>query len=271
MPELPEVETSARGIRPHIDGQKLSRMVIRRKNLRWDIPKQQLQTLEGEHLLSVSRRGKYIILAFRSGSMLIHLGMSGNLRIVDSSTEVKKHDHIDAEFENGKILRLNDARRFGCWLFTEGAIDEHHLIQKLGPEPLTDDFSLEYFWQSSRGKKQAVKTWLMDSHLVVGVGNIYACESLFLANISPKAEVGRLSKKRLARLLLVVKQVLSAAIERGGTSLKDFVGSDGKPGYFKQELQVYGRAGQPCCVCQRPVKQIVQGQRSTFYCASCQK
>lgn len=271
MPELPEVETSTRGIKPHIQGEVLSRMVIRRENLRWAIPKDQLFAVEGERLLSVSRRGKYIILKFSNGSMLIHLGMSGNVRIVDAGSEVAKHDHIDAEFANGKALRLNDPRRFGCWLYTNEPIEEHDLIKKLGPEPLTDAFNIEYFWQRSRGKTQAVKTWLMDSQLVVGVGNIYTCESLFLAKINPKAEVGRISKKRLERLLLTIKDVLAAAIEQGGTTLKDFVGSDGRPGYFKQELNVYGRVDKPCNICSRPIKQIKQGQRSTFFCRYCQK
>ncbi len=271
MPELPEVETSTRGIKPHIQGQYLSRMVMRRDNLRWAIPKDELKSLEGERLLEVGRRGKYIVLRFTSGAMLIHLGMSGNVRIVNAGADVSKHDHVDAEFTNGKALRLHDPRRFGCWLYTNGPIDEHTLIKKLGPEPLTDDFNLDYFWAQSRGKKQAVKTWVMDSHLVVGVGNIYACESLFLAKINPKAVVGRLSKKRLERLLHTIKHVLAAAIEQGGTSLKDFVGSDGKPGYFKQELNVYGRSGEACTVCGQSVKQITQGQRSTFYCGECQK
>ncbi|MCK5880481.1 MAG: bifunctional DNA-formamidopyrimidine glycosylase/DNA-(apurinic or apyrimidinic site) lyase [Sinobacterium sp.] len=271
MPELPEVETSTRGIRPHIEGKTLARMVIRRDNLRWAIPKRELCSLEGERLLSVTRRGKYIVLAFNSGSMLIHLGMSGNVRIVDASTEVAKHDHIDAVFDNGKALRLNDPRRFGCWLYTNEPVEQHDLIKKLGPEPLTDDFTLEYFWQRSRGKKQAVKTWLMDSNMVVGVGNIYACESLFMSKINPKTEAGKISKKRLERLHSTIRQVLSAAIEQGGTTLKDFVGSDGKPGYFKQELHVYGRAGDPCMICHKAIKKIIQGQRSTFYCENCQK
>ena len=271
MPELPEIETSKRGIAPHIESQELIGMVFRRDTLRWVIPKDELSTLVGETLQQVSRRGKYLILSFETGSMLIHLGMSGNVRIVDSGLPAAKHDHVDAEFSNGKVLRLNDSRRFGCWLFTSEPIDEHHLIEKLGPEPLTDAFDVDYFWKKSRGKTQAVKTWVMDNQLVVGVGNIYACESLFLAKINPEAEVGKISKQRLERLLVTIKQVLLAAIEQGGTSLKDFVGSDGKPGYFKQHLNVYGREDEACYVCKKPIKQIKQGQRSTFYCKNCQK
>lgn len=270
MPELPEVETSRRGISPHIKGQKLKSITVRNIKLRWPVPVAALKQCEGEVLNDVGRRGKYIQLRFSTGYMLLHLGMSGSLRIVDKSLSAEKHDHIDCEFDNGKVLRLNDPRRFGCWLWVEG-FEEHKLLQKLGPEPLSGNFSEEYFYQASRGKKQAVKQWIMDSHLVVGVGNIYAAESLFKAGINPKKPAGKISKKRLMILFSYIKEILAAAIEQGGTTLKDFVGSDGKPGYFKQELMVYGREGEQCYRCDSTIKNIKLGQRSSFYCPKCQK
>ncbi len=271
MPELPEVETSKRGIAPHIEGQELSDFIVRNKSLRWPVPVVELSKLKGQKLLKVSRRGKYLLLSFHGGTMIVHLGMSGSLRIVPEGCDVEKHDHIDAVFSNGKVLRLNDPRRFGCWLFTDTDPLEHDLLVKLGPEPLSDDFTFEGFYQSSRGKSQSVKQWLMDSKTVVGVGNIYASESLFKACINPKASAGKVSKARLQRLYEASKLTLAAAIEQGGTTLKDFVGSDGKPGYFKQQLLVYGREGDDCLVCGTEIKSEILGQRNTFYCPKCQR
>lgn len=271
MPELPEVETSRRGIAPHIEGQVLSELQVRNGSLRWPVPIDLLKQLEGEKLQKVGRRAKYLLLYFTSGTMIVHLGMSGSLRIVSLETPIKKHDHIDAIFQNGSVLRLNDPRRFGCWLFTEADPMGHELLANLGPEPLSEDFTFEGFYQSSRGRSQSVKQWLMDNKTVVGVGNIYASESLFKARINPKVAAGRVSKKRLKSLYEAAIETLAMAIKQGGTSLRDFVGSDGKPGYFKQELQVYGREGQGCRVCETSIKSTVIGQRNTFYCPNCQR
>ncbi len=269
MPELPEVETSCRGIRPHIAQQVIKKVIVRQPQLRWPVPVDDLQALEGTTLLAVNRRGKYIKLEFAHAYVMIHLGMSGNLRIVSENEAIVKHDHLDFVFESGVILRLNDARRFGSCLYQSGN-KLHSLLAKLGPEPLSADFDVKYLFERSRGKKQAIKNFIMDSHVVVGVGNIYAAEALFRAGINPKRAAGNISKKRYAVLVDAIKTVLAAAIEQGGTSLKDFVGGDGKPGYFKQALNVYGRDGQSCLQCSSTIKKIVQGQRSTFYCSSCQ-
>lgn len=271
MPELPEVETSRRGISPHIKQQVLHKVVVRQPQMRWPVPIKALASLEGLMLNAVERRGKYLQLKFDCGQVLLHLGMSGSLRIVEQGTAVKKHDHIDFEFANGKVLRLHDPRRFGCCLYHSNNEPEvHKLLAKLGPEPLSDDFSFEYFYQQSRKKKKPIKQWLMDSHLVVGVGNIYACESLFQAGIRPTAVVGRVSKVRLELLYHAVREILAKAIEQGGTTLKDFVSAEGSPGYFKQELAVYGREGESCNTCQSTIKNIKLSGRSSFYCPSCQ-
>lgn len=271
MPELPEVETSCVGIRPHIQGKQLSHMIVRHERLRWPVPVDDLDRLTGKILRRVERRGKYLKFMFDCGYLLIHLGMSGSVRIVDGNAIVEKHDHIDWVFHDGVILRYNDPRRFGCCLYHDEVTSEHALLAALGPEPLTDDFNVDQLFQASRGKKQAVKTFIMDSHVVVGVGNIYASESLFKAGIHPKIQAGRVSKKRYALLVAAIKEVLAAAIAQGGTTLKDFVGGDGKPGYFQQELLVYGRGQAPCKRCGNGIKKITLGQRSTYYCSLCQK
>jgi len=270
MPELPEVETSRRGIAPHIEGREVERVTVRDGRLRWPVPSNLAQLLEGETLLTVARRGKYLLLQFPQGHVLVHLGMSGNVRIVSSQEVAVKHDHVDILFAGDKILRLNDPRRFGAVLWAPGEVAEHELIRHLGPEPLSEDFTLERLYQRSRKRKQAVKAFLMDSRVVVGVGNIYANEALFKAGIRPSKAAGLVSKVSYERLFDEVREVLMRAIEQGGTTLKDFVGGDGKPGYFKQELLVYGRAGKPCAVCRKPLKEIRLGQRSTVYCTSCQ-
>ena len=275
MPELPEVETSRRGISPHIEGHTISSFEIRNTKLRWPVPVKQLKNLIGEQLLSVERRGKYIKLVCPSGYMLIHLGMSGSLRIItkqqSQQQKPQKHDHIDLLMSNGVILRYNDPRRFGCWLFQKDTSTEHKLLATLGPEPLDDAFNGEYLYQLSRNKTKNIKTFIMDSHIVVGVGNIYAAEALFKAGIHPKKAAGKVSKSRMEQLVAAIKTILSMAIEQGGTTLRDFTNSDGKPGYFKQELMVYGREEEPCFICQKPIKNIKLGQRSTFFCVKCQK
>jgi formamidopyrimidine-DNA glycosylase len=270
MPELPEVETSRRGIAPHIEGRKVERVIVRDTRLRWPVPSDLARSLESETLLAVARRGKYLLLRFPRGHVLMHLGMSGNVRIVSSQEAPMKHDHVDIIFAGDKILRLNDPRRFGAVLWTSDEVEEHELIRHLGPEPLSDAFTLDGLYRRSRKRKQAVKTLIMDSRVVVGVGNIYANEALFKAGIRPSKAAGLVSKAAYQCLFEEIRGVLSRAIEQGGTTLKDFVGGDGKPGYFQQELLVYGRGTKPCTVCKKPLKEIRLGQRSTVYCTSCQ-
>ena len=271
MPELPEVETTRRGIEPHIENNKVSKVILRRKTLRWPITPALSKDLPGETIQSVSRRGKYLLLATQKGCLLIHLGMSGSLRIVESSRAAAKHDHVDVVFANNKVLRYTDPRRFGCILWETEPIEAHPLLASLGPEPLEDNFHTDYLFKKSRRRNVVVKTFIMDSKVVVGVGNIYANESLFLAGISPKRSAGKISKPRYEKLVECIQQVLQQAIDVGGTTLKDFTGSDGEPGYFAQSLHVYGRRGEPCHGCNGTLKEIRQGQRSTVYCPQCQK
>lgn len=275
MPELPEVETSRRGIEPHTVGYKVKALLVRQWQLRWPIPKELPSLLAGYKLQAVERRGKYLILRFSHGCALIHLGMSGSVRIVNGTEPAAKHDHFDLSFSGGKdgdrVLRYTDPRRFGSLLWAVGDAREHELIRHLGPEPLSDEFNWQYLYQRSRKRKQALKTFIMDSKLVVGVGNIYANEALFSSNIKPIRLAGKLTKAQAECLVDNIKRVLTRAIEQGGTTLKDFVGGDGKPGYFAQELLVYGRGGQPCTKCDTPLKEIRIGQRATVYCTHCQK
>lgn len=268
MPELPEVETTLRGIEPYLRDQRVDSLTVRNGALRWPVSEQVYQ-LKQIKVVDLLRRGKYIVCCFESGSLLIHLGMSGNLRVVDSSTPIKKHDHIDLNLQTGKVIRFNDPRRFGCVLWTEDW-KAHDLIRSLGLEPLSDEFDGDYLYHRAKGRKTAIKQFIMDSHLVVGVGNIYANEALFQAGIDPRRMAGRISRLRMHKLAIHIKQVLKKAIEQGGTTLKDFVGSDGKPGYFKQSLFVYGRAGKPCLSCGQSLKEVRQSNRSTVYCAFCQ-
>ncbi len=270
MPELPEVETTRRGISPHIKGQQVSKVTVRQPKLRWPVPKE-LHQLEGQTINHVDRRAKYLLLHTSKGTVIIHLGMSGNLRVCDKDVKPGKHDHVDIEFNNGLLLRLQDTRRFGSVLWTTSKIEKHPLIRNLGPEPLTDDFDADYLYQQSRNRKVNIKTFIMNAHIVVGVGNIYASESLFMAAINPKITAGRISLKRYEKLVFAVKTVLSLAIEQGGTTLKDFVNADGQTGYFQLKLSVYGRTDQPCTNCSNPIRQITQAQRSTYYCPQCQK
>jgi len=270
VPELPEVETSRRGISPHIERRVLKQLIIRNHSLRWPVPEDLPQLLEGKKLLRVERRGKYLLLVFTHGTALVHLGMSGSVQIVSAAKEPGKHDHVDFVFGLDTVLRYNDPRRFGLVLWTNEPIEQHRLIAHLGPEPLSDDFHWEYLFQASRKRKQALKTFLMDSKTVVGVGNIYANESLFMAGLRPGRAAGGLTKAKAQLLVGKIKEVLSKAIEQGGTSLKDFVGGDGKPGYFAQHLFVYGREGQPCLICAERLKHGRIAQRATVYCPKCQ-
>lgn len=276
LPELPEVETTCRGIRPYLIGQTINGVIIRQAQLRWPITRGLADKISRANIESVNRRGKYLLITTSAGVLMIHLGMSGSLKIVPAKKPAEKHDHFDLVFKdkqnNKKALRLTDPRKFGSvlWLKKEN-IQQHKLLKKLGPEPLTDAFSGEYLYQLSRNKKVAVKSFIMNSHNVVGVGNIYANEALFRAGIHPKRSAGRISKARYVLLVTEIKAVLSEAIKQGGTTLKDFTDGDGKPGYFKQALAVYGRAGLPCQHCAQALKEIRMAQRSTVFCSRCQK
>ena len=271
MPELPEVETSRRGIEPHIVNQTIARVIIRQKQLRWPIPASLIKNLPSEKIISVNRRGKYLLLETRKGTLIIHLGMSGSLHIVNQKSSAEKHDHFDIEFSNKKTLRLRDPRRFGSVLWTTKDPLTHKLIEKLGPEPLTDEFTAEYLHLLSRKRKVAIKTFIMNSHIVVGVGNIYANEALFMAGINPKRIASQISLVRYQSLVSAIKSILHQAIKQGGTTLRDFSREDGKPGYFQQQLNIYGKAEQPCPNCNHLIKQIRQQQRSSYYCSYCQK
>ncbi|MBW7981060.1 bifunctional DNA-formamidopyrimidine glycosylase/DNA-(apurinic or apyrimidinic site) lyase [Enterobacillus tribolii] len=268
MPELPEVETSRRGIEPYLKGQTVQCIIVRQPRLRWPVP-DVLSSLSDVSVLSVQRRAKYLLIELETGWIVVHLGMSGSVRILPAFEPAQKHDHVDMVMENGMMLRYTDPRRFGAWLWYKD-LASADVLAHLGPEPLDDAFSGEYLFQKSRNKKSALKPWLMDNKLVVGVGNIYASESLFMARIHPDRSVGSLSKTEAQLLVDAIKKVLQRSIEQGGTTLRDFLQSDGKPGYFAQELQVYGRAGEPCRVCGSVVKSTKHGQRTTFYCPGCQ-
>ena len=271
MPELPEVEVSRMGIAPHMEGKTIKKIVVRQKQLRWPVP-DQIQQSVGYKIERVRRRAKYLLIDTSPGSIILHLGMSGKLRVVDESTQVIKHDHIDIVMDDGQCMRFNDARRFGACLWQgHEQNEEHELLSALGPEPLTDEFDGDRLFQMSRNKSVAVKNFIMDNKVVVGVGNIYANESLFIAGIDPRRAAGRVSKKRYLQLAEVIKNVLAKAINQGGTTLKDFTQADGSPGYFAQELLVYGREGQPCVTCNAPIKSKIIGQRNTFFCLKCQQ
>jgi formamidopyrimidine-DNA glycosylase len=269
MPELPEVETTLRGISPHIIGRDITEVVIRQPRLRWPIPEELSKKIAQQTLLSISRRGKYLLFEFATGHALIHLGMSGSLRIVEKNIPPSVHDHVDWVFDN-IVLRYHDPRRFGCVLWIEENPLQHKLLASLGPEPLLNEFTAEYLFARSRKRKQPVKQFIMDSHLVVGVGNIYANESLFMAKIKPLRKAGALTRTQCELLVTKIQQVLARSITQGGTTLRDFVGGDGKPGYFKQQLLVYGRGGEPCVDCGKALKEIRMADRSTVYCVDCQ-
>lgn len=271
MPELPEVETTCRGISPHIIGKTVAHVVIRQKQLRWLIPDELSEVMTGLVIEKVTRRAKYLFLETNSiNTVLLHLGMSGNLRITDTSQVAGKHDHVDFVFTDKTVLRFNDTRRFGAILYTANPVNQHKLIKDLGPEPLSDLLSGDYLYQFSRGKKTTIKSFIMDAHHVVGVGNIYASESLFRAKIHPTRQAGRISLKRYKELSDSIKYILQQAIEQGGTTLRDFVNEQGVAGYFQQSLSVYGRAGEECKACQSSIKQIKIAQRASYYCSQCQ-
>ncbi len=270
MPELPEVETTRRGIEPHLLQRRVARAVLRRPDLRWPIAPEITAELPGQRIDAVERRAKYLILRAETGDAILHLGMSGSLRVLPAGVPVRTHDHVDLELDDGQLLRFNDPRRFGALLWqARGQV--HPLLAELGPEPLSADFSGEHLFRLSRGRSAAVKTFLMDQAIVVGVGNIYAAESLFRAGIDPRRAAGRVSLARYRALAEAVREILAYAIVRGGTTLRDFLAPDGAPGYFEQELLVYGREGQACKLCGTMLKHMALGQRATVWCPRCQR
>ncbi len=299
MPELPEVETTRRGLAEHLVGATITDVIIRNHSLRWPIPKDLRQLLRGQKIISLSRRAKYLLADCGNGTLILHLGMSGSLRILPHDIPAEKHDHFDlvlsplstvrAELVEAhqsinpstssertnlsahKIMRLRDPRRFGAVLWHEGDATTHPLLATLGPEPLEENFDARYLYQTTRGRNISIKQCIMDNHVVVGVGNIYANESLFRSGIKPQLAAGKLSLPRCEKLVTEIRSTLHAAIAKGGSTLRDFVHSDGSSGYFQQEYFVYGRTGEPCRKCGAMIKQIKQGQRSSFYCAICQR
>ncbi len=270
MPELPEVEITRRGLIPLLN-QTVKNVVIRNASMRWPIPAHLPQTLLNQKLISLNRRAKYILATFENGTLLLHLGMSGRISLLDRNYPPEKHDHFDIEFVEGGVLRLRDPRRFGAVLWAGSAPNIHALLKPLGPEPLEDDFNAKYLHGELKSRSAAIKVAIMDSHLVVGVGNIYASESLFRARIHPETLAKNLTLKQCEKLVAEIKLTLNDALNAGGSSLRDFFGVDGNIGYFQQEYFAYGRTDEPCKVCGKPIKCIRLGQRSTFFCQSCQK
>lgn len=271
MPELPEVETTLKGVSPHVINQQVAKIIVRESRLRYPIPADLGKLLSGQVISDVRRRGKYLLFATANGHLLLHLGMSGSLRMVQTGSAHGKHDHVDLQLTSGLALRYTDPRRFGMMLWLTGDPLEHKLLKSLGPEPLSDNFSGSYLYRLSRGRKVPVKSFVMNANVVVGAGNIYANEALFLAGIRPLRQAGKLSKQECERLAAAIKAVLAEAIAKGGTTLRDFVGGDGKPGYFSQSLQVYGRGGENCLKCGSPLKALRIAQRATVYCPVCQR
>ncbi|MGQ9658747.1 MAG: bifunctional DNA-formamidopyrimidine glycosylase/DNA-(apurinic or apyrimidinic site) lyase [Thermochromatium sp.] len=274
MPELPEVETTLRGIQPHVEGRRITRLIVREARLRQPIPPEMPERLIDQPIRSVSRRGKYLLLELGQGSLLIHLGMTGSLRLVTMEDPPRTHDHLDLVLSDGGILRLHDPRRFGLFLWIpqspERALSEHPLLCRLGPEPLGEHFDGAHLYRVSRARRSAIKCLIMEARVVVGIGNIYANESLFLAGLHPARPCNQIDADDYARLAETIRLVLGAAIEQGGTTLRDFVNESGAPGYFARSLRVYGRAGKPCPTCGTPIHRQQIGHRSSFYCPRCQ-
>ncbi|WP_027349990.1 bifunctional DNA-formamidopyrimidine glycosylase/DNA-(apurinic or apyrimidinic site) lyase [Halotalea alkalilenta] len=271
MPELPEVETTRRGIAPFVENERIEEVTVRESRLRSPVPADLAERIVGERVGTILRRAKYLLLPVAGGHLLWHLGMSGSLRLTQGQDAPKRHDHIELRMSSGWLLRYHDPRRFGALDFITGdPLTDRRLI-RLGPEPLSDDFDGDRLHRLSRGKRAAVKTFIMDNAVVVGVGNIYAAEALFIAGIDPRRAAGRISLERYRLLCAAIKQVLAAAIEQGGTTLRDFVSGQGEPGYFAQRLNVYGRAGEPCRRCAAPLLQVTLGQRASVFCATCQR
>ncbi|MBM4203324.1 MAG: bifunctional DNA-formamidopyrimidine glycosylase/DNA-(apurinic or apyrimidinic site) lyase [Gammaproteobacteria bacterium] len=268
MPELPEVETTRRGLAPYVEGHKLVAFSIHERRLRWpvDIP----EDLLGQAVRRLRRRGKYLLAEFDGGALILHLGMSGSLRFVPRGSELLTHDHVELDFGTEQVLRLNDPRRFGCVLWQQGEVESHPLLASLGPEPLENEFSGDQLFKRSRGRRVAVKIFLMDAKVVTGVGNIYANESLFLAGVRPTRKSGSIPRHQWEHVARAVRKVLADSISLGGTTLRDFINPEGRPGYFRQQLRVYDRESEPCIQCGTPLIAVVLGGRSTFYCPACQ-
>lgn len=270
MPELPEVETTRRGIEPHVIGRTVTRLVVRNPNLRWRVTPKLVREFTGQRIESVTRRGKYLLLSTAAGTAILHLGMSGSLRVVPSAQAAGAHDHVDIVFDNGDCLRLRDPRRFGALLWTRDDPQQHKLLRDLGPEPLSSDLSGDYLFEKSRGRKRAIRDFLLDSRIIAGIGNIYANEALFAAGLRPTRAAGRINWAQYQQLAEAIRETLNRALTAGGTTLRDFRRSDGKPGYFQLYLNVYGRAGEPCLVCRTRIRAKRLGQRSAFFCPKCQ-
>ncbi|WP_345302409.1 bifunctional DNA-formamidopyrimidine glycosylase/DNA-(apurinic or apyrimidinic site) lyase [Lysobacter hankyongensis] len=295
MPELPEVETTRRGLAPHLEGRRIVGVTLRRPDLRWPIPREIEALLPSQTITAIRRRAKYLLMDTDAGSALWHLGMSGSMRVLPAETPVQAHDHVDLLIgddagaaqaptpalprvrgrvkeasQDMRVLRFNDPRRFGCLLWQPPG-ETHELLRDLGPEPLSDDFSGELLFERSRGRRAPVKAFLMDQKIVVGVGNIYAAEALFAAGVSPLRAAGKVSRERYDVIAAEIRRILAYAIQRGGTTLRDFLSPDGAPGYFEQELSAYGRGGEPCPRCGRPLKQALLAQRATVWCGHCQR
>ncbi len=270
MPELPEVEITRRGIAPAITGAGVSAVVVRQRQLRWPVSAALRHDLPGQVVHAVDRRAKYLLLRTKGGTVILHLGMSGSLRALRAPGRAKKHDHVDIVFDNRTCLRFTDPRRFGSVLWTRRDPLSHRLLAGLGPEPLGDGFDGDWLYGSARGRRSAIKQHIMNARIVVGVGNIYASEALFQAGIHPRRAAGRIALPRMQRLADAIRSVLSNAISVGGTTLRDFTGGDGEPGYFQLQLDAYGREGEACPRCAAPIRRVVIGQRSTFYCPRCQ-
>jgi formamidopyrimidine-DNA glycosylase len=271
MPELPEVETTRRGIEPHLRGRRIVDVVVREARLRWPVAADLPALLRGQQVTQVTRRAKYLLIGLERGTVIVHLGMSGSLRVASGNEPPRPHDHVDLLLHGGRVLRLHDPRRFGSIHYTHADPGTHRLLAALGVEPLSEAFDGGVLTRAAQARRGAVKTLIMDSHIVVGVGNIYASESLYLAGIHPARSCARIAPRRYASLAAAIRQVLASAIADGGTTLRDFVNGVGEPGYFAQSLNVYGRAGAPCRGCGAPIKARVIAQRNTFFCTRCQR
>jgi formamidopyrimidine-DNA glycosylase len=270
VPELPEVETTRRGLEPHVTGRRIVALAVRQPQLRWRVPDDLPAQLAGQRITGTARRAKYLLIGLDSGTLIVHLGMSGSLRVLAADTPRLTHDHYELLLDSGAVVRFNDPRRFGSLHYTSADPRRHPLLARLAPEPFEPEFDADYLWRISRRRRASIKQVLMNSRLVVGVGNIYASEALFRARIRPRRRAQSLSREEAKRLVRSVRSVLSMAIKVGGTTLRDYVGADGRPGYFRQKLYVYERAGQACRVCGTLVRQVTQQGRSTYYCPSCQ-
>jgi len=271
MPELPEVETTRRGVAPHVERQKVTAVRVYDHRLRWPVPRDLPRRLIGRSVERVDRRSKYLLFRIGADTLLIHLGMTGSLRIFTDPPPKETHDHVDLEFANGVVLRYRDPRRFGAMLWSPGAAGEHRLLARLGVEPSAPEFDGAYLYRSMRARTAAIKLVLMDSHVVVGVGNIYANESLFRAGIRPDRAANRVGRARLARLAMTVRDTLAEAIAKGGSTLRDYVDSRGEPGHFQLDYYVYGRNGEPCRICGTSIRMRRLGSRATYYCIRCQR